>query len=306
MRHLIPPVALVKAIGARSGSSETSTDDSAATTPPHTFAAPTTKTATPTVALTTTRTAPETTETPDHEAAAFEPIPGTPPSVFDAFASPMVALMRLEDTEFEVISAAAAPRMHSSAPRQSTWAPLDSPIGSAHPDKLWLDDRTGFKVWVCLVPLKMRCQDARRHRCSGLALWPMTSDERQATPKISPAAAQSRWTSPSRSTRADGIGVVPDLEDATINSIVMWIDEETNVALGGQADIEVDPAHWATSESDQGPDRRRCPGRGSAGCRSQRFDHLGRTTRNLAPLSPERGPTCGRPSTGGRVGRAGI
>jgi hypothetical protein len=37
------------------------------------------------------------------------------------------------------------------------------------------------------------------------------------------------------------LGVIPEVQDATINQMEMWVDEETNVVLGLYADVAVAP-----------------------------------------------------------------
>ena len=101
MRRLIPFLALAIVLTGCAGSD----DDAAPTTtesPATTTSAPTTTQPPETTVAATT---PETTSPAGNDAtAAFEPIPATPPAVFDSFTSSLVISMGFDDTAIEVNS----------------------------------------------------------------------------------------------------------------------------------------------------------------------------------------------------------
>lgn len=248
MRRLVPLVALVIALSACSGSAETPNDDAAAITAPSTTAPPATTalptTAPPTTAPpTTTTAAPETTSTPDDEPGAFESIPGTPPAVFDTFTSRMVVVMQLDDTQLQVTSEGS---WTTDAFECTTTIDLGgfglSQSVVATPDQLWLDIGAGFEESGLFGP----AQDVVSGCPASPQFWAdfAADDFGRATGETEDFAGRSavKVDLTELLDFAGGIGVVPDLEDAAINSMVMWIDEEANVVLGLYADIEVDPA----------------------------------------------------------------
>jgi hypothetical protein len=247
MRRLIPLVALAIALTACSGSGETTTDTAAATVPPSTTAAPTATTApaptTTTAVPTSTTAAPGTTATADDEPTAFEPIAGTPPAVFDTFTSRMVVSMRLDDTEFEVISEGSwtADALECTMTIDLGGFGLSQSVVATE-NELWLDDGSGFEESGLFGP----AQDVMSGCPASPLFWAdfAADDFGRATGETEDFAGRSavKIDLTELLDFAGGIGVVPDLDDAMINSMVMWIDEETNVVLGLFADIEVDPA----------------------------------------------------------------
>jgi hypothetical protein len=155
----------------------------------------------------------------------------------------MVVSMQLDDTEFEVTS-------EGSWTNDAFECTMTIDIGGlglsqsvvATPDKLWLDAGAGFEESGLFGP----AQDVVSGCPASPLFWAdfTAEDFGRATGDTEDFAGRSAVKVDLTELLgfAGGIGVVPDLEDATINSMVMWIDEEANVVLGLYADIEVDPA----------------------------------------------------------------
>ena len=239
MRRLISFLALAVALTACSGSDS---DSAQSTTQP----APTTTAAPTTTQPPETTSAPTTTETTrapgNDQSAAFEPIPATPPAVFDSFVGELSVMMTLADTEFEVTS-------EGSWTTDAFECTMTIDLGGfglsqaviATPETLWLDNGTGFEESGLFGP----AQDVM----SGCPASPLFWGD-FAADEFGRAVGDTEDFSGRSAVKVDltevlgfagGVGVIPDLEDAVINSMVMWIDEETNVVLGLFADIEVDP-----------------------------------------------------------------
>ena len=240
MRRLIPFLALAIVLTGCAGSD----DDAAPTTtesPATTTSAPTTTQPPETTVAATT---PETTSPAGNDAtAAFEPIPATPPAVFDSFTSSLVISMGFDDTAIEVNS-------EGSWTGEAFECTMTMGLGGiglsqaviATPDTLWFDGGAGFEESSLSGP----AQDV----VSGCPASPLFWSD-FAADDLGRAVGDTEEFAGRTAVKvdltdlldfADGVGVIPDLEDATINSMVMWIDEATNVVLGLYADIEIDPA----------------------------------------------------------------
>lgn len=245
MRRLIPFLALAIALTACGGS-----DNNAAPSTTTSTAAPTSTTEpapTTTVEPATTSpetSAPTTTQTPGNDAAAaFAVLPATPPAVFDSFTASLVISMGFDDTAIEVDS-------------QGIWTgdafecTMTMGLGGlglsqaviATPETLWLDSGAGFEESSLFGP----AQDVLAGCPASPLFWgDFAADE------LGRAVGDTEEFAGRTAIKLDltelldfagGVGVIPDLEDADINSMVMWIDEATNVVLGLYADLEIDPA----------------------------------------------------------------
>ncbi|MDJ0925948.1 MAG: hypothetical protein QNJ77_15460 [Acidimicrobiia bacterium] len=246
MRRFIPLVLIVLVIAACTASdgddeaiaAETTAADTSA---PETTAAETTTTTT-TEAPTTT-TGASTPDEPGNGGAAFEPLPGTPPAVFDSFVSTLTVSMGFDDAAIEVTG-------------EGTWAgdvfecSVTMSIGGlglsqaviATPDTLWLDTGSGFEEAGLFGP----AQDVVSTCPASPLFWgDFTAED------FGRAVGDTEDFAGRQAVKLDltevlglagGMGMIPDIEDAVINSMVMWVDEETNVVLGLFADVELDSA----------------------------------------------------------------
>ena len=247
MRRFIPFLVLAVALTACSGSDDDAAQSATTTTSaPTTTIAPTTTTepATTTTTSPPTTSAPATTQAPDSDTeAVFEPIPATPPAVFDSFTSTLVIGMGFDDTAIDVTS-------------EGTWTSdafectMTMELGGlglsqaviATPETVWFDSGAGFEESSLFGP----AQDV----LAGCPASPLFWGD-FAAGEFGRAVGDTEEFAGRTAVRLDltdlldfagGVGVIPDLEDATINSMVMWVDEATNVVLGLYADIETDPA----------------------------------------------------------------
>ncbi len=230
MRRLFPLFCLVLITAACSDSG--SSDTTAATT----------ATAPPTTVTTTTSAAPSSSGGSVQD-SAFEPIAGTPPAVFETFTSTATITMGFDDANIEVVGA-------------GTWTneafecSLTMGLGGfgvsesvvATPETLWLDSGAGFEE----TSLFGSAQDIMASCPAAPMFWTdFTSEE------FGRAVGDNEEFAGRDAIRLDltellgiagGMGMIPDLEEATISEMVMWVDADTNVVLGLLADLEIDAA----------------------------------------------------------------
>jgi hypothetical protein len=228
MRRIILVLALSFALAACAGTDRDQPAIGASTAPPSTTAAPSTTT---TEAVVTT-TAP----------LAFEPIPATPPAAFESFTAQLTMEMVLDDITLEMTG-------------EGTWTTdafectITTGLGGltieqrlvATPETLWLDSGNGFEP----TPLfGGTAQEAMAMCPSSPLFWadfsaedlggrPVGDEEEYA----GRAAVKTDLTEAIGAT--GGVGLIPGFEDASVNEISIWVDTETNVVLGLEADIEI-------------------------------------------------------------------
>jgi hypothetical protein len=236
MRRLLPILlVLVAACG-----------DSGAVTP----AAPTA-----TVAETTTTTPPTTTTTVaqdpepiEQTTDSFEPIPGSPPAVFDSFTSTAEIVMGFGEVEISVAGSGA-------------WTPdafecsMTVGVGGfgaqqtviVTPEQLWLDTGAGFEE----AGLLGTAQEILSTCPASPLFWGDwdSGDFGRAVGETEDFYGRDaiRVDLAELTDLAAGMGAFADLGNAEIDTLVMWVDAATSVPLGYLAEVELDPAAVADS-----------------------------------------------------------
>jgi hypothetical protein len=177
------------------------------------------------------------------EAGYFETIPGTPPAVFDSFASTLDVTMAIGETSIEMSGAGAwtGDAFECSLTMGIGGLGLSQSVVATQ-DRLWLDNGNGYAESGLFGP----AQDVLSGCPASPLFWGdfAAEDFGRAVGNAEDFAGRSavRLDLTEMLDFAGGFGVIPDLEGAVINAMTMWVDEETNVVLGVFADIVIDSA----------------------------------------------------------------
>lgn len=254
MRRLILLLTLAAALTACGGSD----NNTAQSTMPSTNAETTTTTTTAEPSLaepnsnltegeaTTTTAATDASGPIEQAAASFELLPGSPPAVFDSFASTAEIVMGFGEVEISVTGEGA---WTADAFECSMTVGLGG-FGAKQsvivtPEQLWLDTGAGFEeagLFGTAQEILSTCP------ASPLFWGDFDSGEfGRAVGETEDFYGRDaiRFDLTELTALAAGMGAFADLGDAEIDTLVMWIDAETSVPLGYLAEVELDPASVA-------------------------------------------------------------
>lgn len=176
------------------------------------------------------------------EDARFETLAHTPPAVFDSYVSTMSVTMGFDDAVFGITGDGAWVN-------GSFECSMGMDIGGfafsqsvvATPDAVWFDDGTGFRESV----LNTAATDVLASCPASPLFW-----EDFVNAGLKPVGDVEEFAGRNAikvdlTTILDfggSLGVVPEVQDAVINAMDMWVDVETNAVLGLYADIAMDPS----------------------------------------------------------------
>mgnify|MGYP001819891897 CR=1 FL=1 len=239
MRHTMLVLSLSLLVAACSANGSEDAAAPPGTEPPSTTEAPGATSAPPPETTTTTATTTTTTTT---GRPAFDPVPATPPAAFESFAAQLTMEMVLDDITLEMTG-------------EGTWTTdafectITTGMGGltieqrlvATPETLWLDNGNGFEP----TPLVSGpAQEAMAMCPSSPLFWAdFSAEELGGRPLGDEEEFAGRAAVKTDLTEVIGavgsVGPMPGFEDATVNEIAMWVDTETNVVLGLEADIEI-------------------------------------------------------------------
>lgn len=232
MRRLIPLLTPAAALAACGGSD----NNTAQSTMPSTNAeTTTTTTAAP---QTTTNVAADEPEPSGQATDFFEPLPGSPPAVFDSFASTAEIIMGFGEIEIAVTGEGAWTTDAfecSMTVGVGGFGAKQSVIVT--PEQLWLDTGTGFEE----AGLFGTAQEILSICPASPLFWGDfdSGDFGRAVGDTGDFYGRDaiRLDLTELTAFAAGMGAFADLGDAEIDTLVMWIDAETSVPLGYLAEV---------------------------------------------------------------------
>lgn len=243
MRRVIPLVALLLAITACGGDEDSSAADETSTPPETTATEAPTTTAAPTATAAPTTTAPEDTTTTGGTTgdSPFDVGEATPPAVFDSFVSTMVVTLGFDDQAMELSSDGAWTGDAFACNMSMGLGGLtlaQSVVVTT--DTIWFDDGTGFEE----AAMNATTESVISSCGASPSFW-----DDFVNPGVDISGDTEQYAGRT-AVKVDlqeiielggGFGMVPEVQDATINVMDMWIDQETNVVLGLYAEIAMDP-----------------------------------------------------------------
>lgn len=244
MRRIITLLALVLVLASCGGDSDDSSgaDGTEAALPETTVTDATTTTSPPTTTAAPTTEAPDeaTTTTGATSDSPFDIVAATPPAVFDSFVSTLTMTMGFEEEAFEMTADGSWTGDAFECTMTMNLGGLafsQSVVGTA--DTIWFDDGTGFEEST----INTTTQDVVSSCGASPSFW-----EDFVNPGVDISGDTEQFAG-RPAVKVDlremldytgNLGMVQGVEDAVINKMDMWIDQETNVVLGLSANIAMD------------------------------------------------------------------
>lgn len=234
MRWFAPPIVLTLALTACAGVAE---DAESQTAPTATLAETVESTA-----ITATSATPTTAEPDLSLDSPFDTIAFTPPDAFETYVSALTMTIATGDGQLEISGAGSwvSDAFECAMTMEIEGFGFTQAV-VATPDTLWFDDGTSGYVESTMN----RTTETVVASCPASPLFwenfvsagtrPIGEEEEYAGRPAIKVDLRSAIEI------GGGLGVIPDINDATFNQMDLWVDAETNVVLGMYADLRVAP-----------------------------------------------------------------